>query len=885
VRIEYLKMKNFAPIFVALEKTEVVLDYRPFKDKVINVMIGQMGSCKTFLLGHHQPFATLGTLDVRNQEDLVLAGKKGIKEIVYSKGDDLFEITHIYSPQPSGGHSVKSYIKKNGKELNENGNNGSFKVIIETEFGLDQNFLKLFRIGSNVINLPDMSASERKAFISSMLTDTEIFTYLYKKIGEENRSLNAQMTIIVNKLHAISHKTKAELQVDCDAEEAIVQDISKEVEALDQETYRIDGAMSALRGDRTQDEYNDAYMKLQAETKSIDDAIVSKQAIIDELDKYGDPKKLSNRVAGLNAQISVRGDQIMKLGKQVQDDQVQRDQLRDQLAVIGSEEHIEVLRTTYDQLIKTVGDYERQLRHFSYSGSMGSIINLTQELQDLNGMITDLTQYDAELLREILRNPEKAQNTAKHELEHLRNQQDKLYREMNNIKQGVMWQPTQVMVRPFNCPVPNCPFYVYHPLTEQKRNKGKDADKLFLEKQNAARELDAQIFKYEAVPGIVRKVQTVQAVWKRVIPQAQEIGVVKDDSLAEVVTNLMKRHWYDGDKLQRTRELCGVRDKYYEITQKIADMKNELAQYELSDVPTLRSNLEIIEKRFIEEQRQLEELESRNRADRDELERLGEAILQLSSIEAVKSEIQSLTEQSQGHHLELSQMEENLDKLRGYMSEFDGLKITLAQKKTEYRIHSESHDRLEKMIREIQFNEEQYAEILNRQQLVKDVLDAVSAKKGIPLAYVKYFLADCTDTLNDLISDVFEDAIEIQDFDIPEDGSEFNIPYSRNGVPIGDIIKSSQGERAIISLALSFALIRQGTFDYNIMLLDEVDGPLYKTAREKFITILFKQIVAIHAEQVFVVSHNNTFDGLNCLVIMTTDEQVDESPITAVMRI
>ena len=885
MRIEYLRMKNFAPIFVALEKTEVVLDYRPFKDKVINVMIGQMGSCKTFLLGHHQPFATLGSLDVRNQEDLVLTGKKGIKEIVYSKGDDLFEITHIYTAQPSGGHSVKSYIKKNGTELNENGNNSSFKVLVETEFGLDQNFLKLFRIGSNVVNLPDMSASERKAFISSMLTDTEIFTYLYKKVGEENRSLNAQMTIIVNKLHAISHKTEAELQADCDAENEIVKDIQTEVEALNQETYRIEGAMSALRGDKTQDEYTDAYTKLKAATQSIDDSIESKQAIVDELDRYGDPKKLSNRVAGLNAQISIRGDQILKLGKQLQDDQVQRDQLRDQLAVLGSEEHIEVLRSTYDQLLGTVGEYERQLRHFSYSGSMASIISLIQELQDLNGMITDLTQYDGELLKAIIRNPEKAINTAKRETEHLRSQQDKLYREMNNIKQGVMWQPTQVMVRPFNCPVDNCPFYVYHPLTEQKRNKGKDVDKMFLEKQNAARELDAQIFKFEAVPNIARKVETVQKVWKRVVPQAQEIGVCREDSLSEVVTNLMHRHWYDGDKLQRIRELCGVRDKYYEITQKIADMKNELAQYELNDVPTLRSNLDIIEKRFNQEQAELENLEAQTRADREELERLGEAILQISSIDSVKTEIQSLTEQSKGHHLELAQMEENLDKLRNFLSEFDGLKITLAQRKTEYRIHTEAHDRLVKMITEIHFNQEQYSEILDRQQLVKDVLDAVSAKKGIPLAYVKYFLSDCTDTINDLISDVFEDAIEIQDFEIPEDGSEFNIPYSRNGVLIGDIIKSSQGERAVISLALSFALIRQGNFPYNIMLLDEVDGPLYKSAREKFLTILFKQLAAIHAEQVFVVSHANTFDGINCNVIMTTEEQVDDSAITTVMRV
>src|SRR5699024_3659930 len=114
---------------------------------------------------------------------------------------------------------------------------------------------------------------------------------------------------------------------------------------------------------------------------------------------------------------------------------------------------------------------------------------------------------------------------------------------------------------------------------------------------------------------------------------------------------------------------------------------------------------------------------------------------------------------------------------------------------------------------------------------------------------------------------------------------EFRIPYLRNGAVIDDIVKSSQGERAIISLALSFALIRQRTFPYNIMLLDEVDGPLHRSARNKFITILFKQLRAIQAEQVFLVSHNNTFDGFNVNVIMTTNELVDETNLTSVMKV
>ena len=46
MRIELLHMKNFAPLFVALDKTEVTLDYRPNYAKkpykTINIFVGQM---------------------------------------------------------------------------------------------------------------------------------------------------------------------------------------------------------------------------------------------------------------------------------------------------------------------------------------------------------------------------------------------------------------------------------------------------------------------------------------------------------------------------------------------------------------------------------------------------------------------------------------------------------------------------------------------------------------------------------------------------------------------------------------------------------------------------------------------------------------------------
>lgn len=887
MRVERLYMKNFAPLFVALDKTEVELDYRPNYEghtkKMINIFIGQMGSCKTFLLGHHQPFATLGNLDVRNSEDMVLEDKKGIKEITYRNGDDLFEISHIYTPTKSG-HTVKSYIKKNGTELNENGNSTTFKEIILTEFGLDQSFLKLFRIGSNVINLPDMSSTERKSFISSMISDTDVYTLLYRKIGEENRAINAQMTLLINRLHTISNRSEEELQADMETESVIEDDIKKKIDELTQLTYQYEAEINALRGGMSEQAYNAEFTTNQEYLKSVIRDISKIKEDLESIKDYPDSTEVTKQMTTCSTQIEMRNHQIMDLQMKLNADEAQRDKLRDQLAVLGTPSHVDNLRKTYEELMRTKADYEKKLAHFTYSGSMGSISTLIDEVQSLHMLIMEVSAYNEDAIRSILRNRDGTLARAKRELDYAYRERDKAQAEMSNMMAVTSYQSTHLMVRPFNCPTEDCPFFKYHPYTEQ-RNAPKNVDKVYLERKNKKAKIDAKIFLLEDYPTIARKLDTIKPYWNRISNTLEELGCLKEDLLADVITNPLHRDWFDLPKLNSIKEHCGIRDKYYQLTQQVASMRNDLTQYEITDVHQLQKELDDITAQFTQECAQLDALEKANAEDQETLNHLNDAYLKIANMESSKRRLEDLEREYATVSSEVSKIQANLEKIGGLASALTDLKQTLAERKTEYGVHHKTREQLYLKLTDIKVTKSQYEDTLKRQALIHDVLDAVSSKKGIPLAYVRVFLADCKDIINDLISDVFDDDIEIVDFDIPEDSNEFKIPYTRNGVIIDDIVKSSQGERAIISLALSFALIRQRTFPYNIMLLDEVDGPLHRSARNKFITILFKQLRAINAEQVFLVSHNNTFDGYNVNVIMTTPELVDENPLTSIMKV
>ena len=249
----------------------------------------------------------------------------------------------------------------------------------------------------------------------------------------------------------------------------------------------------------------------------------------------------------------------------------------------------------------------------------------------------------------------------------------------------------------------------------------------------------------------------------------------------------------------------------------------------------------------------------------------------MTKSEAMKSELEKL----KGSHVyavsKLGEMEENLEHAIDGRNAISALERELSQDKDEQRKAISELNSLQAHIEDIERAEDEFGEVMQQQFIANLIKDAASSRKGIPLVYIKIFLDDCVGIINDLISMVFDDTIEIKEFNVTE--KDFFIPYYKNGMEIPDVKYASQGERAIISLALSFALMRKGVSRYNILLLDEIDGALYSKDREKFLMILAQQIQAINAEQVFLITHNNCFDGYPINIIMTTAEHVDNNNV------
>ena len=196
--IKSISLKNFIGIKLGLGLNEIKLKFNKNLDNKINLILGRNGSGKSTLLSLLTPFAT--TID--NRDKLIISDKEGYKKIIIIDNDNKYVIKHTYSSKGA----IKSYISKNNLELNENGNVTSFKEIIKTELGIIENYMKLSRLGDNVINFINLKTADRKNFISMLLPDVSEYIEYYKIINNKHLEVKKMISSINENLKKIGDK-------------------------------------------------------------------------------------------------------------------------------------------------------------------------------------------------------------------------------------------------------------------------------------------------------------------------------------------------------------------------------------------------------------------------------------------------------------------------------------------------------------------------------------------------------------------------------------------------------------------------------------------------------------------------------------------------------
>ena len=203
--------------------------------------------------------------------------------------------------------------------------------------------------------------------------------------------------------------------------------------------------------------------------------------------------------------------------------------------------------------------------------------------------------------------------------------------------------------------------------------------------------------------------------------------------------------------------------------------------------------------------------------------------------------------------------------LKDLLSRLDSEKIELMNELVSLRQEKEKLTSIVISKQQIENMRNKSLQTLEKYNILSEIW---SPKVGYPSWKIKNFTNMLTEETNKDLEEMWGDDLRINEIRIGS--NEFTIEIDRNGTIIGDAIACSSGEQATLALALSFAIIKMNlkNIAYNIIRLDELDGPFDVERRTGFIDIVNSRLDDLNCQTCFIVSHNNEFDSVDCDVIL-----------------
>ena len=170
MRFTHVRLVNYIGIYQGCMLNEINIDFTKCKNRICMIKADNGGGKSTLL-------KALSVFPDSN--DMFIPSKQAIKEIGIIDNDIQYEICieHPVNKDGSRGQS-RAYIKKLTDtgyiEMNSTGTIKSYKDFIESEFGLDPNFVILSSLSTEDKGLVDKTPTERKKFVNSIISGVEV---------------------------------------------------------------------------------------------------------------------------------------------------------------------------------------------------------------------------------------------------------------------------------------------------------------------------------------------------------------------------------------------------------------------------------------------------------------------------------------------------------------------------------------------------------------------------------------------------------------------------------------------------------------------------------------------------------------------------------------
>lgn len=865
MRITFIRLVNFSNVKTAFKCKEISIDLKESKNRII-LLTGPNGSGKTSILSCIHPFATNGNLDVRSDNPLVLIGKEGYKEIQILDNGNEYTIKHYYLPNKET-HSIKSYINRNGIELNPNGNVTSFKERVKEEFDIEMDYLKLIRLGSNVTNFIDHKTTDRKSYMGKLLDSVDIYLKYFKKITNDMRVLKSVISHLLDKMEKLNIYDEKELK--------------KTQKYLKEKLEEYRNAITSIESKLSIIDYE---IKKYDDPSEVKNNLINKEAELNKIYKILKKKdlkelnvneckeiinKLSEEITNLEISFSILMEKRSNNLAQMNSNVLEIDNLKREISKIEDNDDVKNSEYIIEHLKEQIQtrSKEKQLAGYEPTCSKKDLENLIVTLDKCNDILKTTYEFGKEPIKKAIEfilkredietyvrgnrenaNKNKLQSMAEYVFNHIS-------KKISKVNPDCSKQKTCNAMRFYN--------EIYDLATEIPDEVVEDEEFITYSK-----------LAYQNINTVIRYIEEYDYIIKNFPDNLKEI--FKSDAIFTNIENL--KSLYDKSLL------------YNELT---CITEYELQREDLEKLRVEKDKLKLIKKSissidyFVAKKEELEEkVESLSNiidSIRNESNEISSLLSDKRKEYDLYNEIIHSIENKDRVENEYNDLKEVINKLKSLYIDKKNLESELKKSKYEFsKIEKEFNNNDYRLTSYKDMNKE-LSSYKNDYEEMTLIRNSLSSKEGIPLLFIQVYLKNIREITNELLDIVYDGDLFIEEFNIT--ANEFQIPFNTKGTSIKDVSYASQGEKSFISLALSFALTFQSISRYNIMLLDEIDSTLDTRNREKFIQILEKQMNMIDSEQVFVISHNNMFNMYPVDVIDTRNKINKENKLANYIKI
>lgn len=880
MRLLRLRLENYIGIYNGMGLSSIEIDFSKCIHKVL-IIKGDNGTGKSTIFKALTPLAD-SSIDY-------IPDKTAIKEIAYET--DFQTILNIkYESLVKDGirRPTKCYLNRLNPDgsienLNPSNNITTAKEVIYDILGIDDNFITLSQLSANKKGLGGLKPSERKRYVNSIISSLAAFNNIHKLITTKSTVLKSIIDSYVTKLSQIGNIAIVEDAIKKDTLALKELDNKKnglisEIATIKAELSRLDSSGNFL------DDYKNLSMRKIILEKEIRDLPDIEEYSEEKLIQYEkDMAKYEANEEMLSSRAKELLDEESKINNNITELTIKLDSLY-------NKEHMDDLNSKIESTKKELESYKPYFHLFKTYKDISEQDYETVKLviEKFNSTVENIFQTYSETVR-------------KESMNSLRTGKKEVILDHTEILSGLEKQLEDLRTEKRDVEFLNNRSKDYNKIPDDCNHKSdcpfiKDV----VEAKNALRSRQSLYSLSTKINSTLDAIESAKNLAEENMIKTQCLYEMK--SILEYIQSMSKiiRKFPGTESLDSINTLYhnienGIRlnfesvDKYQEfknISTIVSALEEDLHSYESAKEKLISANAEIriLQEKIDTDLKNLSTIRDSKLSIFAEIEKIRSSKMEIEMVldsiryakinkekfEKVSVELNEVTSKIESMEKNTVFIKDLTDKLNRRASELSALQntdlpaISKAIEENKYRmVLFEQYTR----------DSQEYAAKYNEVQMIKKY----TSIHGIQTVYMSVFMNSILNTTNTLLRLLFGGRFALQPFIINE--NEFNIPCADSeGRVREDISLMSDSQLSMISMLISFVLLRNSSNRYNIIKLDEVDDNLDSMNRIQF-SILIEQIMNdLGFDQCLIISHNNELDLSNTDIVilkMESQEMID----------